>query len=547
MNQFKSLFNALSTSQRIGIAAVAIAFAAGLISFVHWRHEAGFRPLFTGMSPEDAAAIVQKLKESGVEHRLAENGTAVLVPETKVDELRIEMAGAGLPKTGRIGFELFDKTNLGMTDFTEHVNYRRALEGELERSIRVLDGIEQARVHVTFPKESVFLDSREPAKASVLVSLKPGFHLSQQNVLAITNLVASAVEGLSPDLISVIDMQGNLLSRPRKASLDDADAPDGALEYRHQIEKDLAAKVEATLDPLLGEGRFRVGVSADCDFATSEQTDEIFDPTKSVMVSSQKSEDTSGVAQPGGVPGTPSNLPRSTAVRPASTGSTSTRRTENVAYQTTRTVRQVKTPRGTIKRISASLLLDQDFRWEGKGAKERRVDIPPTPEKLKAIHDIVAGVLGLDPARGDQLVIESLPFEQTRQIDVPALSLPELPTAPSSRINEFIRNRPAVLGGAALLVIVCAFLALRVRSKSKKASVQQAKAIEKGQARAGLEAGKTAETPKVLGDETTQKLPSPPTPNKVEVLRQHLRETVNRDPALAASVIRGWLEEDANR
>lgn len=547
MNQFKSLFNALSTSQRIGIAAVAIAFAAGLISFVHWRHEAGFRPLFTGMSPEDAAAIVQKLKESGVEHRLAENGTAVLVPETKVDELRIEMAGAGLPKTGRIGFELFDKTNLGMTDFTEHVNYRRALEGELERSIRVLDGIEQARVHVTFPKESVFLDSREPAKASVLVSLKPGFHLSQQNVLAITNLVASAVEGLSPDLISVIDMQGNLLSRPRKASLDDADAPDGALEYRHQIEKDLAAKVEATLDPLLGEGRFRVGVSADCDFTTSEQTDEIFDPTKSVMVSSQKSEDTSGVAQPGGVPGTPSNLPRSTAVRPASTGSTSTRRTENVAYQTTRTVRQVKTPRGTIKRISASLLLDQDFRWEGKGAKERRVDIPPTPEKLKAIHDIVAGVLGLDPARGDQLVIESLPFEQTRQIDVPALSLPELPTAPSSRINEFIRNRPAVLGGAALLVIVCAFLALRVRSKSKKASVQQAKAIEKGQARAGLEAGKTAETPKVLGDETTQKLPSPPTPNKVEVLRQHLRETVNRDPALAASVIRGWLEEDANR
>src|SRR6185437_14999299 len=481
MNQFKSLFNALSTSQRIGIAAVAIAFAAGIISFVHWRHEAGFRPLFTGMSPEDAAAIVQKLKENGVEHRLAENGTTVLVPEAKVDEVRIEMAGAGLPKTGRIGFELFDKTNLGMTDFTEHVNYRRALEGELERSIRVLNGIEQARVHVTFPKESVFVDSREPAKASVLVSLRPGFHLSQQNVLAITNLVASAVEGLSPDLISVIDMQGNLLSRPRKPSLDDADAPDGALEYRHQIEKDLAAKVEATLDPLLGDGRFRVGVSADCDFATSEQTDEIFDPTKSVMVSSQKSEDSSGIAQPGGVPGTPSNLPRSTAVRPPSTGSTSTRRTENVAYQTTRTVRQVKTPRGAIKRISASLLLDQDFRWEGKGAKARRIDVPPTPEKLKAIHDIVAGVLGLDPARGDQLVIESLPFEQTRQVDEPVLSLPSPSTAPSSRINEFVRNRPAVLGGAALLLIVCAFLAVRLRSKSKRASVQQAQAIEKGQ------------------------------------------------------------------
>ncbi len=547
MNQFKSLFNALSISQRIGIAAVALALGAGIISFVHWRHEAGFRPLFTGMSPEDAAAIVQKLKESGVEHRLMENGTSVLVPEAKVDELRLEMAGAGLPKTGRIGFELFDKTNLGMTDFTEHVNYRRALEGELERSIRVLNGIEQARVHITFPKESVFLDSREPAKASVLVSLRPGFRLTQQNVLAITNLVASAVEGLSPDFISVIDMQGNLLSRPHKAALDDADAPDGALDYRHQIEKDLAAKVEATLQPLLGDGRFRVGVSADCDFTTSEQTDEVFDPTKSVMVSSQKSEDMSGAAQPGGVPGTPSNLPRSTAVRPASAGSTTSRRTENVTYQTTRTVRQVKTPRGAIKRISASLLLDQDFRWEGKGGKAKRVDVPPSPEKLKAIHDIVAGVLGLDPARGDQLVIESLPFEQTREMDEPAPSLPK-PSSPTPGINELIRNRPIVLGGAAVLLILGALLGVLLRRKSKsKHSVQQAQAIEKGQSRAGLESGKSAEAPKIGGEETKQKLPLPAAPNKVDILRQNLRETVNRDPALAASVIRGWLEEDANR
>ncbi len=549
MNQFKSLFNALSISQRIGIAAVTLALAAAMISFVHWRHEAGFRPLFTGMSPEDAAAIVQKLKEGGVEHRLAENGTSVLVSDAKVDELRLEMAGAGLPKTGRVGFELFDKTNLGMTDFTEHVNYRRALEGELERSIRVLSGIEQARVHVTFPKESVFLDAREPAKASVLVSLKPGVHLSQQNVLAITNLVASAVEGLAPDFISVIDMQGNLLSRPRKPSLDDADAPDGALEYRHQIEKDLAAKVESTLQPLLGDGRFRVGVSADCDFTTSEQTDEVFDPTKSVMVSSQKSEDTSGAGQGAGVPGTPSNLPRSTAVRPASPASSAlSRRTENVAYQTTRTVRQVKTPRGAIKRISASLLLDQEFRWEGKAAKARRIDVPPTPEKLKAIHDIVAGVLGLDPARGDQLVIESLPFEQTREVNeqLPAPFKPS--TSPSSGINEFVRNRPAVVGGAALLLIAGVFLAARFRRKSKSSHlVQRAEALEKGQSRSSLESGNAAEAAKLQGEEARQKLPLPAAPNKVDSLRQHLRETVTRDPALAASVIRGWLDEDTNR
>jgi flagellar M-ring protein FliF len=224
------------------------------------------------------------------------------------------------------------------------------------------------------------------------------------------------------------------------------------------------------------------------------------------------------------------------------------RRTENVTYQTTRTVRQVKTPRGAIKRISASLLLDQDFRWDGKGPKARRVDVPPTPEKLKAIHDIVAGVLGLDPARGDQLVIESLPFEQTREMDEPAVTLPKPSTTPVSGINEFIRNRPAVLGGAVLLLIVGALLAMRFRAKSRsKHSVQQAAALEKGQSRPGLESGKAAETLKVAGDETKQKLPLPAVPNKVDMLRQQLRETVNRDPALAASVIRGWLEEEPNR
>src|SRR5579875_1806732 len=211
MDQLKQLLTALTMRQRIGIVVMALLVAGGLTGFVKWKHERDFKPLFTGMAPEDAAAIVQKLKEGGIDHRIGENGTSVLVPEARINELRLEMAGEGLPKTGRIGFELFDKTNLGITDFTEHVNYRRALEGELERSIRALSEVEQARVHVTFPKDSVFVDSREPAKASVLIHLRPGAHLTPQNVLAITNLIASAVEGLAPENVSVLDMQGNLL------------------------------------------------------------------------------------------------------------------------------------------------------------------------------------------------------------------------------------------------------------------------------------------------------------------------------------------------
>src|SRR5438270_11388684 len=199
----KKVLANLSMRQRITIAMVIVMACGGLYSLVTWKKEADFKPLFTGLTPEDGAGIVQKLKESGVEYRLPEAGGSVLVPSGRLAELRLGMAAAGLPKTGRIGFELFDKTNLGATEFTEHVNYRRALEGELERTVMSLAEVEQARVHLTFPKESVFLESQQPAKASVLVRLKPGQRLAPQNVVAIDHLVASAVEGLSPDAVSV--------------------------------------------------------------------------------------------------------------------------------------------------------------------------------------------------------------------------------------------------------------------------------------------------------------------------------------------------------
>jgi len=500
------------------------------------------------MAPEDAAAIVQKLKEGGIDHRIGDNGTSVLVPEAKINEVRLEMAGEGLPKTGRIGFELFDKTNLGITDFTEHVNYRRALEGELERSIKALNEVETARVHVTFPKDSVFLDSREPAKASILLSLKPGVHLTPQNVQAVTNLVASAVEGLTPESVSVLDMQGNLLNRPRKNSLDGSDVSDTHLEYQHQVEKDLASKVEATLEPLLGEGKFRVGVSADCDFTTTEQSEEAFDPTKSVMVTSQKTEDLAGASQGAGVPGTASNLPRP-ASRPSIGGSSTSRRSENVAFETSRVVKNVKIPQGILKRISASLLIDQEVKWQMKGKKMERTLVPPPPEKLKAIHDVVAGVLGLVPDRGDQLVIETLPFEQTLESEPPASDPSKQSNPPKTGIDALLADRRVQIGaGALLLVLIAAVLFLGLK-KSKPVPVSTAVALPppsfSPDTSAALAEAKRAEDEQMAAIEAqSYKLPLPQPTKKVEVLKQHLKEVVKKDPALTAGILRGWLEED---
>src|SRR6202167_5785423 len=252
MDQAKKLLLALTPRQLMTIAIVAIAVVGGVMGLSRWQRESGLKPLYTGLSPEDANAIVQKLHEGGIDYKIVNNGTELLAPEDKVPELRLEMAGLGLPKTGRIGFEIFDKTNFGITACAEHVNYRRAREGELERSVMAISDVQRARVHVTLPKDSVFTDAREPAKASVLVGLRPGTRVSSPNVIAIENLVSRAVEGLGPESVSVVDMSGNLLSRPRRQGpANGTEISEEGLEYKQAIEHDVAAKIASTLEPLL--------------------------------------------------------------------------------------------------------------------------------------------------------------------------------------------------------------------------------------------------------------------------------------------------------
>src|SRR5271163_26266 len=286
MNQFKQIFDRLSWSQRVWIAVAVVAVVGGLIGISRWNDERDFKPLFSGLADEDAGALVAKLREGGVEYRLASGGSTILVPSDKVAEARLQMASAGLPKSGRIGFELFDKANFGASEFAEQVNYHRAIEGELERSVMSIREVEQARVHITLAKDSLYTETREAAKASVLVKLRHQAALSPQNVAAICQLTASAVPGLSADQVSLVDTNGNLLNRPRP-NADGAETSEASLDYRKSIEQNLQSKIASTLEPLLGLDHFRIGVSADVDITSGEQSEEVFDPTKSVMLTSQ--------------------------------------------------------------------------------------------------------------------------------------------------------------------------------------------------------------------------------------------------------------------
>src|SRR5260221_882463 len=552
MGQIRKLLSSLTLRQQISIVVAMVAVGVGLWLLARWNHERDFVPLYSNLSAEDAGAVMAKLKEENVEYRV--DGNSLRVPSDKVAEIRLRMASEGLPKTSRIGFELFDKSNFGLTEFAEQVNYRRAIEGELEKSIMALSEIERARVHISLPKDSVFLESKQEAKASVVVNLRPRAKLTPQNGAAITYLVASAVDRLSPEAVTVLDTRGNLLVRPHKASAEaGGDQAEADLEYRQKMERDLVLKIGSTLEPLLGAEKFRAGASVEVDFTSADQSEETFDPSRSAMVTAQKTEDVSGTALQAGIPGTASNLPRPPPRQPGS-GTGTSRRTENTSYQTSRTVRRTRIPQGAVKRMSLAVLLDQNVRWEGKGPKAKRILEPPSAEKIKTIRELVAAATGFSEPRADQLTLETLPFELTIGLEPPAE-----PSAPSGRpasplppwLVKILGKMPfglqigVAFAYVVLLIAPIVLLMKRRKRKSGEAATSQ-KAIE-GEAGLSFEGqlASRAATQEKLDAEALLALKIPPAgTKKSDILSKHLKASVKADPAGSAQLLRTWMNED---
>ncbi len=564
MQQLLKLWNSLTIVQRISLLVVPIVMGLAFWGLTKYRHDSSFKPLYTGLAPEDASAVTQKIREAGVEYRLDETGATVSVPSTQIAEARMALAGAGLPHTGRIGFELFDRANLGASDFTEQVNYRRALEGELERTVGTLSEVAQARIHLTFPKDSVFLDSRQPAKATVVLQLRRSSRIAQQNIQAIANLIASSVDGLVPEAVAIIDSSGRLLNRPSAAEDTGTRLAEADLEYRRQVESGLMARISTALEPVLGSEKFRAGVNVDLDFTSTEENNETFDSGASAVLSSQSSEESNSTLQAAGTPGTASNLPRPPS-RPASGASGLSRRTENMTFQPSRIVKHVISPRGSVKRISTAIVIDQSVNFDGTGPKARRTFVPPSAEVLKVVRDIVAGIVGYTEQRGDQITVESLPFENTVAAPPPSAALTApLPSPPLDMKN--LAKQPLFLGGAAALVLLLlagGFLLFR-KGRSAKAS-KGASAADTAPGAIAAPGTAAAPAPGQLAAEEKRetqlaraaaehdraeaeaealsRIVLPAATGRTEVLLKHIRETVSKDPQGSASILRAWLDE----
>src|SRR3990172_1002715 len=326
LSQFSRFLSELSTAKRMIVLIGVVGGIGSTIALALWSGRPDYQILYSNLSQEDAGAIVARLKGQKVPYKIEGNGSVILAPAKDVYEERLQLAGDGLPQGGGVGFEIFDRTNLGMTEFVQKLNYQRALQGELTRTINQMAEVEQARVHIVTPEKSAFIKQEKPATASVVLKLRSGKLLRKEQVRAITRLVASSVEGLRPEEVTVVDTQGRLLSEPGE-NLPLGQMSSNQLEYEQNMERNLEARIESMLERVLGSGKAIARVTATLNLEQREKTEERFDPDSQVARSEQRSEEKlqGATGGSGGVPGVSSNVPGGgqTATASASSGNQS--------------------------------------------------------------------------------------------------------------------------------------------------------------------------------------------------------------------------------
>ena len=447
----------ISASKKVFAIAGIAATIAAVIAVVLWSNTPSYNLLYSNLSTEDAGTITEKLKELKIPYEIREGGL-IMVPQDKVHELRLVLAGQGLPTGGGVGFEIFDKTTIGMTDFVQKINYRRALQGELSRTISQLSEVENARVHLAVPEKTLFSEKKEQATASVVLKLRNGRMLSQNQVQGIVHLVASSVEGLNTQNITIVDTNGNVLSRP-------SEDPYGShltnyqTDYQRNLEKSFEDRVQSMLERAVGQGKVVVRVSSAIDFKQVETTEEKYDPDAVAVRSEQRvKENASGSSTTAsGVPGVVSNLPGAKAENPQAAGgkggnsSQSNKTQETINYEINKTINHILEPVGTLKQLSAAVLIDGNYEMaKGADGKETKKYIPRSDEEVKKYTEIVKKAVGFNEERGDQVEVVSIPFDSSISINEVEAESAKLPY-----LSNFL---PYIKYGVSVVTIVLIFL-----------------------------------------------------------------------------------------
>jgi len=397
IGQGKQFLSKLTNFQKILLFGTFVIVLTGILLFVVFSSpNKEMAVLFTGLNEGEAAKIVESLKEKAIEYELKDNGTTILVDKKTIYDTRLSLASEGLPESGTIGYELFDKTNLGMSEFVQKLNYRRALEGELARTITSLDEVKNARVHIVIPEKSLFEKDQKPTTASVTLHLKNGRSLSKINVEGIQNLIANSVEGMQPSSVSIIDQKGKVLSDPPADMSSIAGLTSTQHAQQMNVEQYVANKVQSLLDGVYGAGNTEVRVNAELDFTQIEKTITEFDPERQAVLSEQSINEVSRSTDSLSYPAVNMAKDQSNQIS---------------NYEVSKTVQRIVEEVGNVKRLTVAVLVNSSQKIVERDGKKVLENVPRTEEEINKLTEIVKNAVGFNPMRDDQITVDYIPFE----------------------------------------------------------------------------------------------------------------------------------------
>ncbi|MCX8044271.1 MAG: flagellar basal-body MS-ring/collar protein FliF [Desulfobacterota bacterium] len=530
LNQTIALYSAFPPKKRILLLIAVLLTIVCLIGLIVWANRIDYKTLYTGLSAEDAGAVITRLRDKKVPYRVANDGSSILVPSSKVYELRMELASEGLPQSSTVGYEIFDKQNIGVTEFIQKVNFQRALQGELARTISKFAEVKSARVHLTIPEKSLFREDQEKPRASVVLTLHAGRRLLDAQIQGIAHLVSSSVEGLTPENVFIVDAHGKLLAggkdRSRQVELTSTQQ-----QLQSATEKALEDKIINLLGNVVGHDKINAKVSVVMDFTQIEQTVENYDPNSTVVRSEQRSSEKSSGKRSGavGIPGVVSNTPETKQQTEEGGLKTSeyNKSDETINYEISRITKHIINQPGSINRITAAVLIDGTYVNEktDKGQLNRKY-VPRTDEEMKKYEALVKRAVGYDEQRGDSVEVVNVQFSEL---------VSEAPSAVERIIGEINWQSVITYIITAFLFAIFIIFGLKPLLKMVSRTIELVKpAAELGEGRAELrEPGAPAIGGEQLIDLAVQKLGQK---------QASLLEFAQKNPRLFAQYLKNWLK-----
>ncbi|HEY2461223.1 MAG TPA: flagellar basal-body MS-ring/collar protein FliF [Candidatus Acidoferrum sp.] len=533
--QIIAFLQGLTTRQKLLLAGSVVLVAGTLWIFVRLLGDGDYKTLYSGMAPADAQSLVQRLGAQNIQYQLSSDGTAVLVRSDQLDKARLETASQGPLASGRMGFELFDKPNWSGSDFSEKVNYQRALEAELERTIQTMNGVESVRVHLVLPRESLFTDRERSAKAAVVLKLR-GARMTDEVAGSVANLVSSAWDDLTPQNVTVVTTDGQIQGSGHGHAV--------GMVGNQDLETALAERVVQTLAPVVGNEHVKSSITIDYDPTSGESTQELYDPASTAVLTSQTSQETVGDLEPAGIPGTPSNAPNSqansvAAAQAKTATSTQGIHSESKTFAVSHTTRHLFEPAGRIKRVAAAILVDDVFETKTDNGKTQETRRKRTADEMKQIEALAKAAIGFDAQRGDQFSLENISFT------VPPVEAP-LPVGKMQKFLVLAERWTGLLRYAALLGLFAVVYLLILRPV-KKQVITMLQSPPRNSLQPPSAGGGTSAA--LGGDDFQAALPAGANGGvagdvqNAVTLKKQLAGKVKDDPQGASRLIQTWLRE----